>query len=133
MYAEKDARYHDTFLERDHCSLTQCIAYDCPDLDRSIVYDVLAPNSQSRANQIDPLLARTRPKIQFENLLAFHLALTITLRIYFIAIMLYVVGLGLSDEKDITVKGLEVSICLRSVRKREAEHLGCQRLRSNLS
>jgi diphthamide biosynthesis methyltransferase len=29
--------------------------------------------------------------------------------------MLYVIGLGLSDEKDITVKGLEVSLLLVSL------------------
>jgi diphthamide biosynthesis methyltransferase len=28
--------------------------------------------------------------------------------VYTIAIMLYLVGLGLADEKDITVKGLEI-------------------------
>lgn len=31
--------------------------------------------------------------------------------------MLYVIGLGLSDEKDITVKGLEVSLAMMHVDK----------------
>ena len=32
--------------------------------------------------------------------------------------MLYVIGLGLSDEKDITVKGLEVSLLNHLIRER---------------
>lgn len=31
--------------------------------------------------------------------------------------MLYVIGLGLSDEKDITVKGLEVSLAMMHVHR----------------
>lgn len=37
--------------------------------------------------------------------------------------MLYVIGLGLSDEKDITVKGLEVRVSLSSPHYRACQVL----------
>ena len=49
--------------------------------------------------------------------------------------MLYVIGLGLSDEKDITVKGLEVGYPLASSRSGRAgtDYVGSPEMREGLS
>ena len=47
--------------------------------------------------------------------------------------MFYIVGLGLCDEKDITVRGLEVCLVVTERVTAKRVSLGCQRLHKSVS